>query len=219
MGRDLVAFFHDNGKDPDPTNASEVVGLFDRATKKYGKPFEDSVIEDMRFIGYDLESVAVKPLQNVVIHGSPVAMNPAGLQVKERDIPGEVQQLSMSQGMFRALSIVIHLRYAEAINRASCILIDDIGEGLDFDRSTKLIQLLMDRAEQHKVQLIMSTNDRFVMNAVPLEAWAVIHRTGGTCRILNFDNSRERFEDFKLTGLNNFDLLRTDFLEGAGLAR
>jgi hypothetical protein len=48
------------------------------------------------------------------------------------------------------------------------ILIDDIGEGLDFDRSSRLIKLLIEIAEKNEnIRLIMSTNDRFVMNAVP----------------------------------------------------
>lgn len=216
MGRDVVAFFHENGKQPDPSNAAEVVGLFHKASRKFPK-FEQGVIEDMHAIGYDLESIDVVPLENVLVQQS-VPIAPQGLSVKEREVNPRVQQVAISQGMFRALSIVIHLRYAEAIDRASCILIDDIGEGLDFDRSARLIQLLMERAEREKVQLIMSTNDRFVMNAVPLESWAVLSRRGSTCSVFNFENARDRFEEFKLTGLNNFDLLRTNFLEAEGIA-
>ena len=96
--------------------------------------------------------------------------------------------------------------------RPSCILIDDIGEGLDFDRSCALIELLMKKATHSQVQLVMSTNDRFVMNKVPLEAWSVLQREGGTVRVRNYQNSRAIFDDFKFTGLSNFDFLATDFI-------
>jgi hypothetical protein len=96
---------------------------------------------------------------------------------------------------------------------STTILIDDIGEGLDFDRSSRLIKLLIEIAEKNdNIQLIMSTNDRFVMNNVPLEYWQVIQRNGGECKVFNYQNSKGKFDEFEYTGLNNFDFLRTDFL-------
>jgi len=63
----------------------------------------------------------------------------------------------------------------------------------------------------------MTTNDRFIMNGVPLEYWSVIARKAGLAKLHNINNSREIFEDFKFTGLNNFDFFATDFyLEGFG---
>jgi len=55
-------------------------------------------------------------------------------------------------------------------------LIDDIGEGLDYERSKKLIDLIIQKAKKYAVQLIMTTNDRFVINKTPLEYWLVIKR-------------------------------------------
>jgi hypothetical protein len=51
----------------------------------------------------------------------------------------------------------------------------------------------------------MSTNDRFVMNNVPLEYWTVMHRAGTKLLSINYRNSKELFEEFELIGLNNFD--------------
>ena len=51
----------------------------------------------------------------------------------------------------------------------------------------------------------MSTNDRFVMNNVPLEYWSVIDRVEGECKIYNYKNSPKLFDEFALTGMNNFD--------------
>jgi hypothetical protein len=90
--------------------------------------------------------------------------------------------------------------------------VDDIGEGLDFERSCLLIDLLRQKAKNSVVQLVMATNDRFVMNKVPLEEWSVLQRTGPLVKVRNYANSKEVFERFKVTGLSNFDLLTTDFL-------
>ena len=52
------------------------------------------------------------------------------------------------------------------------------------------------------------------MNRVPLEEWCVLQRKKGHLRVRNYANSATEFERFKVTGLNNFDLLATNYLEG-----
>jgi AAA15 family ATPase/GTPase len=119
----------------------------------------------------------------------------------------------MSQGLFRALSLILQITYNTLKKISTTILIDDIGEGLDFDRSSRLIKLLIEIAEKNdNIQFIMSTNDRYVMNNVPLEYWQLIQRKGGECRVFNYQNSKEKFDEFKYTGLNNFDFLATDYI-------
>ena len=59
----------------------------------------------------------------------------------------------------------------------------------------------------------MSTNDRFVMNSVPLNEWCVLLREGHRIKVYNYQNSAAIFDRFKKTGLANFDLLATDFVE------
>ena len=51
----------------------------------------------------------------------------------------------------------------------SAIALDDIGEGLDFDRASRLVALLIQKAKRFNFQLIMTTNDSFIMNGVPIE--------------------------------------------------
>lgn len=91
-------------------------------------------------------------------------------------------------------------------------MIDDIGEGLDYQRSSSIIKILIDKAKTGLIQLIMTTNDEFIMNGVPIEYWSVIERTPGSAKLHNFDNSREKIEEFKFIGLNNFDLFTSEFL-------
>jgi predicted ATPase len=91
------------------------------------------------------------------------------------------------------------------------VIIDDIGEGLDFTRAKQLVQLLIAKAKDAGIQLIMSTNDSFIMNAVDIENWAVIVREGNKIHLFNYENSKEIFEEFKFTGLNNFDFYASEF--------
>ena len=198
----------------DARNTAEVVAVFRRGSTNSGDEFLKAIIADMNSIGYEITEIGVRPPQSLVISAD-IAVSVGelvGLYVKERNLAGITDQIDMSQGMFRALSVIVQLNYAQRSDQPSCILIDDIGEGLDFDRSCALIDLLIEKAAQTKVQLIMSTNDRFVMNRVPLQHWAVIHRDGSMCRFFTYQNSREKFESFKLTGLSNFDFFATDFV-------
>jgi hypothetical protein len=136
-----------------------------------------------------------------------------GLFVKEADLQVPTGQFGMSDGMFRALALIIHAAFAELASLPSCIVVDDIGEGLDYERSTLLIQLLMERANRKAIQLIMTTNDRFAMNAVPLEAWCGLRRSATGVETVSERSHPEVFEQFRLTGLNNFDFFKTDFFE------
>jgi AAA domain, putative AbiEii toxin, Type IV TA system len=214
LGKEEFVAFLKDGPEPDERDANQIVGVFAKARKRFEQAFLDTLKQDMTRMGYDVDDIelCVPELLTVLPPGLPATVQ--GIGVRERGIGGIVDQLEMSQGMFRALSILIQVNYAVMAHRSYCILIDDIGEGLDFDRSTRLIELLREKALESSFQLIMATNDRFVMDHVPLEEWSVLQRHGGHVRVLNNGNSRELFEDFKFTGLSNFSFLETDFAKG-----
>ena len=73
------------------------------------------------------------------------------------------------------------------------------------------MQLLISKAGEAHIQLIMSTNDSIIMYAVDIEHWAVIMREGHKISLYNYENSKEIFEEFKFTGLNNFDFYASEF--------
>ncbi|BBC25057.1 AAA family ATPase [Pseudanabaena sp. ABRG5-3] len=213
MGKNTISFLVDGASQPDPTNPNEVIGLFRKGAKQYPDVFKDSVIKAMNYIGYDIEDINATTPQNIQIQSnSIIPVTPIVLIVKERSLSGWTEQMEISQGMFRALSVIIHLQYAIYADHPSFILIDDIGEGLDFDRSCRLIHIIRQCAMDSKIQLVMSTNDRFVMNNVPLEEWALLSRQGGNIKVHNYKNSKAAFDNFKFTGLNNFDFLAMDFI-------
>lgn len=216
LGRDRLGLFVSGPQDQplDVRDPSTVVGIFHRALKAHGEAFKNGVRRDMKSIGYDLEDIGLCAPSTVAVSGGPPGQL-LGLFVREASLGTVTEQLEMSQGMFRALSLIININFAALELNPSCILIDDIGEGLDFSRSCALIDLLQAKAG-NKIQLIMTSNDRFVMNRVPLQAWTVLTRSGSTCRINNYDNSKQTFDDFSFTGLNNFDFFASDFVTTGG---
>jgi energy-coupling factor transporter ATP-binding protein EcfA2 len=215
MGRVHIALLVKGALEPDPTDVNAVIALFRKGVKDFPDRFAESVKNDMNRVGYQIEQVGVMAPTDVTVQiPIGVPLEPLILFVKERDLPCLTQQTDMSQGMFRALSVIIHLNYATIAMLPSAILVDDIGEGLDFERSCKLIDLLRERARHTTVQLILSTNDRFVMNEVPLTEWSVLRRTAGHVHVLNHENSGPMFEEFKFTGLSNFSFFEMDFAGG-----
>lgn len=194
----------------DSTDVERIVGLLWTGKDKYGSKFSSLVVKYMNRIGYQLDSVGVEDVQEIESIG-PLVRAPIGLYVKERDLRAKTTQVAMSQGMFRALAIVVHTAYAELSGEAACVIVDDIGEGLDFERSTNLIKLIVERAKKKGFQLIMATNDRSVMNAVPLESWYCLRRCPAGIEVLDYANSKKLFDDFAMTGLANFDFLTTGY--------
>ncbi|MDR1230316.1 MAG: ATP-binding protein [Spirochaetaceae bacterium] len=191
-------------------NSDNTVQVFVAGVLKFKGRFKKCILSSMKEIGYDL--LGIDALKHTYARKT-IGFEDYILQVVESDRNIPVIQIDMSRGMFRALSMIIHLTYHVLMKTSVTFIIDDIGEGLDFDRSSRLIKLLIETAEKNdNIQLIMSTNDRFVMNSVPLEYWQVIQRNGGECQVFNYHNSKEKFDEFEYTGLNNFDFLRTDFL-------
>lgn len=188
------------------------IAIFNKGKKAYGDKFVKNIINDINEIGYLIENISLGPLESIQVD-SPVSLKIVGLIVKEADREGITDQHSMSDGMFRALSIIIHFNYYLLTDLSGLVLIDDIGEGLDFERSTKLIRLLIKKSIDIGIQLIMSTNDKFVMNNTELEYWQIVHREGGLVRMHNISNSAEIFDQFRYTGLNNFDFYSTEFFK------
>ncbi|NJK35846.1 MAG: ATP-binding protein [Oscillatoriales cyanobacterium SM2_2_1] len=192
-------------------DSDQVIAIFRLGEEDYQETFIDRVIADMGQIGYPLNRIGIKKPSFLLAEGQDDTSThildgePQYLYVQEADLASYTEQYMMSQGMFRALSLIIQINYSLLARTPSCILIDDVGEGLDHERSSALIKLLIAKVEASPVQLIMTTNDRFVMNGVPLHYWLAIERQVGVAKLHNRHNSQAAFEEFCFTGLNNFD--------------
>ena len=181
-------------------NFNKVNVIYSKGKKEFNTQFDKIITDDMEKIDYHLKSISLDSASRFLF-----------LKVQESDLSNETYFENMSQGMARAFSLIVQLNYSLMAKIPSCILIDDIGEGLDYDRSKKLIELIIEKAEGSNIQVFMTTNDRFVMNSVPLKYWSVIHREGNKSVFYNYQNSKQTFDDFALTGFNNFDFFATEF--------
>jgi len=164
--------------------------ICERGNRKFGAKYDNSIIEDFNSIGYEISEIIYYTHSDLIIVG-----------VQEEGLEKMTPHYEMSQGMFRAFSLFVQLNYSLLSNQPSLILIDDIGEGLDYERSKKLIDLIIKKIEGTQVQLIMTTNDRFVMNKVPLKYWQVIKREKNKSVFYNYENSKQSFsrtEQFRL---------------------
>lgn len=174
------------------------------------RDFKAAVVKDMNEIGYNLEDLGI--VQFTEKSHRP-GQDRFAVYTTERGLEKQVLQHDMSQGMFRAFSVLVRVNRYILKGKTGSVIIDDIGEGLDFSRAKLLVNLLVKKAEASGIQLIMSTNDSFIMNTVDIENWAVLHRDGNKISLYNYENSKEIFEDFKFTGLNNFDFYASEFFK------
>ncbi len=170
--------------------------------------FKELILKEMRQIGYELEEFGIIHFSE---RFSNISQDRYAVYTTETGLEKQVTQRDMSQGMFRAFSVLVQVNYYILCGHKGFVIIDDIGEGLDFTRAKQLVQVLIAKAKSSGIQLIMSTNDSFIMNAVDIENWAVIMREGHKISLYNYENSKEIFEEFKFTGLNNFDFYASEF--------
>lgn len=178
-----------------------IIKLFFKGKKDFGQPYIDSIISDLDSIGYNVSNIDLSKDKQGGI----------GISVQEEELSEPTLQLEMSQGMFRALSFLIQLEFALLSKFSVCLLIDDLGEGLDYARSKSIIDLLIYKVNNSDIQIFITSNDRYIMNKIPLRYWSVIERKPKASIFHNYHNAMEIFDDFKYTGLNNFDFLASDF--------
>jgi len=189
--------------------AEAFLEVYEAGVREFGSRYTKAIVKDMECLGYNIQSMNVGVPDMKAKDKVPFPFRV--MKVRETELRAPIDHLLLSQGMFRALSLVVQVNYDLLSKKASCIVVDDVGEGLDYERSAHMVELLRSKAEKAEVQLIMATNDRYIMNGVPLDMWSVISREGWRCRVYNKGNARKAFEEFKSTGMSNFDFLAFDY--------
>ena len=134
------------------------------------------------------------------------------LHIFERGVEMPLRPFDLSNGMFRVFCVLLYMIYSSTLSEARCLVIDDMGEGLDYMRSTKLGKIMYEYCERNHIQLIATSNDSFLMDAVDLQHWNILQREGNRVYSINASNSPALFEKFQRTGLSNFDILSSNFL-------
>lgn len=163
---------------------------------------KEKVIRDFNGLGYHVTGITIQGSGATTL-----------MMVKEAGVHKKLPHFQLSQGMFRSLALLVYVQYLTSRKRPATIIIDDLCEGLDYDRATKLGRLIFNNALEGDIQLIATSNDNFLMEVVDLNYLNVLYREGKTVRGINADSHPQLFEDFKFTGLSNFDFFASDFLK------
>lgn len=165
-----------------------------------------SIIKDLKQVGYEVRDL------DAVEFGAP--MGAPSISIVEKSINFPIAQQALSQGMFRVIAIIITIHYLMKKARDGTVIIDDLCEGLDFSRASKLASIIFKKVENTNIQLIVTTNDQFLMNSIDLKYWNIFERRGKYVRSFNYRNSKKAFDDFALTGMNNFDFFANELYKG-----
>lgn len=171
--------------------------------KEFSQESKDRVIAAANRLNYPITKI------------SPVAFGDVRKVIfTEKKVPRTLMDTTASKGMFRTLYLLILIEYLSSVsNDNQLLIIDDMCEGLDYERSILLGKEIMHYAEDQNIQLIMSSNDNFLMDVVDLKYWHIVQRDGVVISTISQSNSPELFENFKYTGLSNFDFFSSDFIK------
>lgn len=162
------------------------------------------IMKDLAYIGYPSTQIGVEPID----HDKFI------IGIKEKDLNCRTKQPQMSQGMYRAISLIVIIDQILRLNKKVTVIIDDLAEGLDFTRSMRLTKLLFNKVKKSKIQTIITSNDRFLINSVDIRYISFLERQGHKVKTYNYLNSKKLFEDLMMTGLNNFDFLSDKMYKG-----
>lgn len=164
---------------------------------------QTDILRLMHTFGYDIG----------VLEATGTGNNTIGIHYSEKGVPGLYDIAVMSQGTYRILILLLYFFSLLNKRKLQLLLIDDLGEGLDHNRSCHLGKFLFEECQKAGIQLIATSNDGFLMDAVPIENWNVLRRNGTEITALNEKNHPELFENFAFTGLSNFDFFSSDYID------
>jgi len=178
-----------------PLSLSDLVESLSATEKK-------AVIKLASELGYDIQDIATQAIGEIKV-----------VYVKEKYVPEVIPSINLSSGMLRVLYLLCFINYMKHDHQYRLLLIDDLGEGLDYKRATLLGKIVFEDCAKENIQLISSSNDSFLMDVVDISSWQILRRNKTKVKALNETNSRDMFDYFRLTGLSNFDLFASDFID------
>ena len=196
-------------------SCSDIIPFTLSGTGKFINPFSFSnlvealspdeinkVLDTAKRLGYNISSIKAIDAANLRL-----------VQIKEESIPHEMVDIQLSSGMLRTLYLLCFLSVIQHNKKPSLLLIDDMSEGLDYRRSIDLGKIIFDECAQNGLQLIASSNDAFLMDVVDIANWQILRRNGSKVSTINQALNPDLFREFRMTGLSNFDLFSSDFID------
>lgn len=190
---------------PSSEQLYEIVSKFSGEMKKH-------VVKMANQVGFPI--TMFDTLENVV--GKSTKANKTSLDklkiilFKEKGVPSLLSIHEMSNGMQRTLLLFIFIECLINAKIPAMVAIDDLGEGLDYDRATKVGKLLFETCRESNTQLIATSNEEFMMNIVDIDKWNILVRDGQNVRSITRNTHPEIFEEFRYSGLDNFDFFTSD---------
>lgn len=173
--------------------------VFYHTEKEFGREYVNEIIDCLNGLGFSVTNILLRKVKKGY-----------SLSVEE-DKKYYTDQEQMSQRLYVALSVFAILIAAKFNKTSMCVLIDDFGEGFDYINVKRIIDLVINKSYRTYIQYFITTNDKAVMNSINLRYWSVIDRVGNKSIFYNIINSKNNFEDYKYTGLNNFDFFCSGF--------
>ncbi len=167
------------------------------------------IIRDLNYAGYEIKDIDVS-----LPHIPKAPKDSLVISLWEKGLKHPIDQMSLSQGMNRVIAIIIAVHYLLEKGGGGTVICDDFAEGLDFERATKLTEVVFRRMKNTDGQLILTSNDRFLMNAVDIKYWNILERRKNTVQSFNYINSEKSFDEFRRAGLNNFDFFANQLYKG-----
>lgn len=110
------------------------------------------------------------------------------------------------------LGFVFFLLYAYSLKRKENKLplawLDSVGCGLDFEEKRRIGHLIYEQyaVNNQTTQLFMTTHEREILNAIPIEYWQILEKSEQGIQVYNQQTAAEAFTDFAMIGLSHFDL-------------
>jgi AAA15 family ATPase/GTPase len=177
----------------------DIPDLYDSLTQKQ----KNTVIENLNILGFKISAIEVKKLHYI---------SRTYLLLSEKGLKYLIYHDDLSQGMSRALSLIIYLEYLIGRRNPATIVIDDFAEGLDYIRAKELGKLAFQKCSKKNVQLIVTSNDSFLMDTIDIDYWNVLQRDGKIVKAINKQNHPKLFEDFVYEGTSNFNFFSSSYL-------
>lgn len=110
------------------------------------------------------------------------------------------------------LGFVLFLLYFYSLkrkeNKLPLVWLDSVGCGLDFEEKRRIGHLIYEQyaVNNQTTQLFMTTHEREILNAIPIEYWQILEKSEQGIQVYNQQTAAEAFTDFAMIGLSHFDL-------------
>lgn len=181
--------------------------IFKYALDKNKDKYKNSLIVDLHILDFDIVDIDFVHVNKLDLNH----VNKHSLELYIFKENNKVLYKHLAKSTYNILNLLIYLNYIkfEPDKNFRTILINDICQCLDYKNSKSVINLITNKCLAMGVQLIMNTNNKDVINNVPLSSLIVLQRNKNIITNINYYNSKKEMQKFEEIGLSNFDFFTT----------